>query len=108
MGQRRRTGSRWLWLTMVGLVLVVGLGLPSAALGDGAVLRVTPPHTLKFGKQPYGSFTTRTVTIANTSERTLIVTVSDQSPDDFSRASQARHACCPTPSTCSAPVRAAP
>ena len=84
MGQRRRTGSRWLWLTMVGLVLVVGLGLPSAALGDGAVLRVTPPHTLKFGKQPYGSFTTRTVTIANTSERTLIVTVSDQSPDDFS------------------------
>ena len=83
MGQRTRTGSRWLSLTIVGLVSVVGLGLPSAALGDGAVLRVTP-HKLRFGKQPYGSFTTRTVTIANASERTLIVTVSDQSPDDFS------------------------
>jgi hypothetical protein len=42
------------------------------------------PHSLKFGLQAYNTFTTRTVTIRNVSSRTLYVTISDQSPDDFS------------------------
>jgi hypothetical protein len=65
------------------LVALMSLAVAPAALADGALLHVTPHH-LKFGRQPFGSFTTRTVTIANGSAHTLIVTISDQSPDDFS------------------------
>jgi hypothetical protein len=42
------------------------------------------PHSLKFGRQAYNTFTTRTVTIRNVSSQTLYVTIADQSPDDFS------------------------
>jgi hypothetical protein len=55
-----------------------------AALAHGGLLRVSPSHHLEFGRQPFGSFTTRTVRITNRSSRTLVVTISDQSPDDFS------------------------
>ncbi len=66
------------------LVALAAMTAAPAALAHGGILRVTPPHHLAFGRQPFGSFTTRTVTIANRSSRTLVVTISDQSPDDFS------------------------
>ena len=78
------TGTRRRHLATAALAALAVLAVTSAAQADGAILRVTPRHHLEFGRQPYGSFTTRTVTIANRSSRTLVVTVSDQSPDDFS------------------------
>lgn len=74
---------RWPRLAATGLAALAVLAVPSAAQAGGSILGVTPHH-LKFGRQPFGSFTTRTVTIANRSTRTLVVTVADQSPDDFS------------------------
>ena len=80
-GEHRRT--RWPQLVATGLAAVAVLAVPTAAQAGGAILKVTPHH-LKFGRQPYGSFTTRTVRIVNRSSRTLVVTIADQSPDDFS------------------------
>ncbi len=78
-GAHRRRRS----IVATGLVALAVLAVPSAAHAGGSILAVTPHH-LKFGRQPFGSFTTRTVTIANRSSRTLVVTIADQSPDDFS------------------------
>jgi hypothetical protein len=66
----------------VALILVGAVALPSVA-GARASLEVSP-HSLKFGKQAFNTFTTQTVTITNVSSETLVVTVADQSPDDFS------------------------
>jgi hypothetical protein len=71
-------------LVATGLAALAVLAVPSAAQAGGSILAVSPHH-LKFGRQPFGSFTTRTVTITNRSSRTLAVTITDQSPDDFSR-----------------------
>jgi hypothetical protein len=70
-------------LVATGLAALAVLAVPSAAQAGGSILAVSPHH-LKFGRQPFGSFTTRTVTITNRSSRTLAVTITDQSPDDFS------------------------
>ncbi len=56
------------------------------AAGHGPLLRISPPSHLGFGKQPYGSFTKRGVTIVNRSKRTLVITIDSQAPDDFSPA----------------------
>src|SRR4249919_1303393 len=80
-GAHRRT--RWPRLVTVGIAALAVLAVPSAAQADGTILSVSPHH-LKFGRQPFGSFTNRTVTITNRSSRTLFVTITDQSPDDFS------------------------
>ncbi len=80
-GAHRR--ARWPRLVTAGLAALAVLAVPSAAQAGGAILSVTPHH-LKFGRQPFGSFTNRTVTIRNRSSRTLYVTITDQSPDDFS------------------------
>jgi hypothetical protein len=70
-------------LVATGLAALAVLAVPSAAQAGGLILAVSPHH-LKFGRQPFGSFTNRTVTITNRSSRTLGVTITDQSPDDFS------------------------
>ncbi len=80
-GAHRR--ARWPRLVTAGLAALAVLAVPSAAQAGDSILTVTPHH-LKFGRQPFGSFTTRTVHIANRSSRTLVVTIADQSPDDFS------------------------
>ena len=80
-GAHRRT--RWPRLVAAGLAALAVLAVPSAAQAGGAILTVSPHH-LKFGRQPFGSFTNRTVTIRNRSSHTLYVTITDQSPDDFS------------------------
>ena len=70
-------------LVATALAALAVLAVPSAAQAGGSILAVSPHH-LKFGRQPFGSFTNRTVTITNRSSRTLVVTITDQSPDDFS------------------------
>ena len=80
-GAHRR--ARWPRLVTAGLAALAVLAVPSTAQAGGPILSVTQHH-LKFGHQPFGSFTNRTVTIRNRSSRTLYVTISDQSPDDFS------------------------
>jgi hypothetical protein len=75
--------SRKRWHVATGLAALAVLAVPPAAQAGGSILTVSPQH-LRFGRQPLGSFTTRTVTIANSSSRTLLVTIADQSPDDFS------------------------
>jgi hypothetical protein len=76
-------GSRSAWLVALAVVAVAALALPSVAGAKASVLSVSP-HTLKFGKQTFNSFTTKTVTVTNLSTQTLYVTIADQSPDDFS------------------------
>jgi hypothetical protein len=49
-----------------GLAALAVLAVPSAAQAGGSILTVSP-HQLKFGRQPSGSFTNRTVTITNRS-----------------------------------------
>jgi hypothetical protein len=67
---------------VVGVLAGVVLPTPAAAR---AFLDVSP-QSLKFGKQPFNTFTTKTVTVTNVSSQTLYVTFADQSPDDFSPA----------------------
>ncbi|MGH3140547.1 MAG: hypothetical protein ACRDQE_12505 [Gaiellales bacterium] len=83
MAHGEHTRTRWPTLIATGLAALAMLAVPSAAQAGGSILTVSPHH-LKFGRQPFGSFTTRTVHIANRSSRTLVVTIADQSPDDFS------------------------
>ena len=83
MGHGAQSRPRWPRLVTAGVAALAVLAVPSAAQAGGSILSVSPHH-LKFGRQSVGSFTTRTVTIRNRSSRTLFVTITDQSPDDFS------------------------
>src|SRR5215471_18593336 len=69
-------------LASLALVALAAAAVPATA-NARAVMAVSP-HSLKFGRQAYNTFETRTVTISNLSSRTLYVTIADQSPDDFS------------------------
>src|SRR6478735_8401367 len=53
-GAHRR--ARWPRLVTAGLAALAVLAVPSAAQAGGPILTVTPHH-LKFGRQPFGSFT---------------------------------------------------
>jgi len=75
--------TRWLTGPAALAALAVAVTAP-AALADGHLLRINPPHHLRFGNQPYGSFTKRGVMIVNQSHRTLAITIDSQAPDDFS------------------------
>jgi hypothetical protein len=68
------------------LALLACVAVASPAAADAAASLSVSPHALKFGKQAFNTFSTRTVTITNVSAQTLVVTVADQSPDDFSPA----------------------
>jgi hypothetical protein len=66
------------------VVSVVFLALASPALAAKPALDLTP-HQLKFGAQPFGSTTTLTLTITNTSSEPLFVSVKGTAvPDTFS------------------------
>jgi hypothetical protein len=66
------------------VVSVVFLALASPALAAKPALDLTP-HQLKFGAQPFGSTTTLTLTITNTSSEPLFVSVGGTAvPDTFS------------------------
>jgi hypothetical protein len=65
-------------------VVFVVFALASPALAAKPALDLTP-HALKFGAQPFGSTTTLTLTITNTSSEPLFVSVKGTSvPDTFS------------------------
>ncbi len=66
-------------LLLVGALLTVGA--PSV-LAAGSLIDVSPNH-LRFGRQPYYSNVTKTVTITNTSSETLLVSLEALVPDDF-------------------------
>ena len=58
------------------------LTIASASRRDGVDLS---PASLRFGRQPFGSFTKRSFTITNTGSRTLDVSIESRvMPDDFS------------------------
>jgi hypothetical protein len=69
---------------LVPLVAALCLIYYPAALAEGRALDVSP-HQLKFGKQPFGSTTRLTLTIANRSSRPLFASVATVNvPDSFS------------------------
>ena len=53
------------------------------ARGTSKVLDVDP-HSVKFGRQPFDTFETRTFRVKNTTEHTITLTSSAGLPDDFS------------------------
>ena len=65
------------------LAVALAIAATPQALAGGSIS--VDPHHIKFGKQPYNSFTKRTLTVTNNSSRTLSVTVEATFvPDDFS------------------------
>ena len=72
-----------IWKLCVVLAAVAALAMPSTAAA-GRTLDVDP-HQVKFGKQPWNSFTKRTITITNVGRDTVTVAVeAGFVPDDFS------------------------
>jgi hypothetical protein len=61
-------------------VRVTGRG----ALPSGPRLLSLNPSRVRFGDQPFGSFTTKTVTLKNKSSQTLQVSIDSWAPDDIS------------------------
>ncbi len=66
-------------ILLIGVLLTAGAPSVFAA---GSLLDVSPNH-LRFGRQPYYSNVTKTVTITNTSSETLLVSLEALGPDDF-------------------------
>jgi hypothetical protein len=72
-----------IWRLGAVLVAIVVLAMPSTAAA-GRTLDVDPHH-LSFGKQPFNTFTKKTVTITNVSSQAFAVSVEPGFvPDDFS------------------------
>jgi hypothetical protein len=65
------------------LAVLLSMTVPPGAVAEGRALGVSP-HDLKFGKQPFGSTTRMSVTIANTSSQPVSVSVDAAVPDTFS------------------------
>ena len=56
MGHGAQSRTRWPRLVTAGVAALAVLAVPSAAQAGGSILSVSPHH-LKFGRQPFGSFT---------------------------------------------------
>jgi hypothetical protein len=68
------------------LLLLFAIAVMAAppALADPPVLDIDP-NQVKFGKQPFETFTKKSFTITNTSSQTLLVSIEPvRAPDDFS------------------------
>jgi hypothetical protein len=71
-----------IWKLCVVLAAIAALAMPSTAAA-GRTLDVDP-HQVKFGKQPFETFETRTFRVTNTTEHTVTLTSDAGLPDDFS------------------------
>ena len=71
-------------LVVLLVALVVCVGTTTSAIAAGNVLTVTP-GTVNFGTKPVGSVTLKSTTITNTSDESILLTLSlVRSWDDFS------------------------
>jgi hypothetical protein len=78
-----REGAGMMKSCCAALVAVVALTIPSTAAADRTL--DVDPHHLSFGKQPFNTFVTKTVTITNVSPQPLAVSIeAGFVPDDFS------------------------
>ena len=72
---------RWRYFAV--LVAAVSLWMPSTAAASRTI--DVDPHHVKFGKQPFHNFTTRSFSVTNVSKRTInVAIVPGFVPDDFS------------------------
>jgi hypothetical protein len=70
------------WRSVAAIVAAFALCLPATA--SAARTLDLHPHQVKFGKQPFFTLETRTITIENVSSELLVVTTAPELPDDFS------------------------
>jgi hypothetical protein len=71
------------WRYLAVLAALASLWMPSTAAASRTL--DVDPHHVKFGKQPFHNFTTRSFTVTNVSKRTINVSVvPGLVPDDFS------------------------
>lgn len=89
------------WKLCVGFVALAAFVMPSTAMANRTL--DVDPHHVKFGKQPWNSFTKRTIRIKNVSKHSVVVAVQPGFvPDDFSPG-QPESTCPLTSSTTLAP-----